>query len=113
LDWEIDRFAKKYGLIVTKNLKDWPERSLAWASDVHCPMQVYLADQESLTLNVWICASQDRGRKRYWKREFLLHEAAVSDVNKSLFETLESGKRQLDIWSAHPEEFEFATEIRV
>jgi hypothetical protein len=113
LDYEINRFADRHGLNVTKNLKDWPERSLTWGHDVRCLMQIYLADQEKLTLHLWICASQDRANKRYWKREFLIHEATAFDVEKSLFETLESGKRQLDLWSTHPDELEFATELRI
>ena len=113
LDHEINRFADKHGLNVTKNSKDWPERSLRWGNNVQCLIQIYLADQDKLTLHLWICASQDRGKKRYWKREFLIHEAQVSDVEKGIFGALELGKQRLDLWSTHPEELEFATELKV
>ena len=113
LDHEIARFADKHGINISKNKKDWPERSLRWGNDIQCLIQVYLADQDTLTLNLWICASQDRGKQRYWKREFLIHEAQVSDVENSLFGVLELGKQRLDLWSAHPEELEFATELNV
>jgi hypothetical protein len=36
LDSELDRFARKHRLRVTKNLEDWPERSLVWGNDVRC-----------------------------------------------------------------------------
>lgn len=113
LDHEINRFAGKHGLNVTKNSKNWPERSLRWGNNIQCLIQVYLADQDKLTLHLWICATQDREKKRYWKQEFLLREAQVSDAEKSLFGTLELGKQRLDLWSAHPEELEFATELKV
>ena|SRR5580704_659997 len=108
LDPDLDRFASKYGLNVTKNHKDWPERSLVWEGDVRCLMQIYLVDQSSLTLNLWICASQDRDGNRYWKNEMVRKEVLLPEMARDLLEALETGKYKLDLWSAHPEELEFA-----
>jgi len=111
LDPELDRFASKYGLQVTKNLKDWPERSLVWGTDVRCLIQVFLVDESGLTLNLWICASQDRDGSRFWKKETSRKEVQVSEMARDLFDLLEAGKRKLDHCSAHPEELEFATKL--
>ncbi len=111
LDPELDRFARKHGLTVTKNLKDWPERSLVWGIDVRCWIQVFLVDQSALTLNLWICASQDRDGSRFWKNETPRQEEQASEIAADLFDLLEAGKQKLDHWSAHPEVLEFATKL--
>jgi len=111
LDPEFDRFARKHGLRVTKNVKDWPERSLGWGTDVQCLIQVFLVDQSALTLNFWICACQDRDGNRFWKNETPRKEVEVSDIAQDLFDLLEAGKRKLDHWSTHPEELEFVTTL--
>ena len=71
LDAEFERFAALHGLPISRNHKDWPDRSLAWGESVRCLIQLYLDQEETLGVNLWICASQDRGDSRYWKQEFL------------------------------------------
>jgi hypothetical protein len=111
LDPDLDRFAGKYGLNVIKNHKDWPERTLAWETDVRSFIQIYLVDGSLLTLNLWICASQDRNGCRFWKREILRKEVQLPEMAKDLLPALEAGKCKLDLWSAHAEELEFATKL--
>jgi hypothetical protein len=111
LDPELDRFGRKHGLAITKNLKDWPERSIVWGMDVRCLMQMVLVDQSALTLNLWICASQDRDGSRYWRNETPRKEEQASEMAADLFDLLEAAKRKLDHWSAHPEVLEFATKL--
>jgi hypothetical protein len=111
LDPDLDRFAAKYGLNVTKNHKDWPGRSLAWEADVRCLIQIYLVDESLLTLNLWICASQDRNGNRYWKNEMLRKDVQLPEMARDLLPALETGKRKLDLWSAHADELEFATKL--
>lgn len=44
IDPIIDEFAREEGLRVTKNLKDWPERSLRWRDTrdtIDCLLQIY------------------------------------------------------------------------
>jgi hypothetical protein len=106
LDSELNRFARTHGLRVTRNLKDWPERSLVWGTGVRRLIQVYLVDQASLTFSLWICASQDRDGSRFWKRETLCKEVQAPEIARDLLELLEAAKRKLDHWSAHPEDFE-------
>jgi hypothetical protein len=111
LDPELDRFARKHGLTVTKNLKDWPERSLVWGTDVRCLIQVFLVDQSALTLNLCLCAWQDRDGSRFWKNETPRKEERASEMAADLLDLLEAGKCKLDLWSEHPEVFEFATKL--
>ncbi len=111
LDPMLGSFADKNGLSLTKNFKDWPERSLVWGTDVRCLIQVFLVDQSKLTLNLWICASQDRSGNRYWKNETPLKEVQALEMGKALAELLEIGKQKLDHWAAHPERLEFVTKL--
>jgi hypothetical protein len=111
LDPALDQFAHKYELRVRKNAKDWPERSLIWGTDVRCLMQVFLVDQAAQTLNLWICASQDRDGNRFWKNETPRKEVRATELAQDLLDLLEAGKHKLDQWSAHPEELEFATKL--
>src|SRR4051812_48849403 len=95
LDPELGRFARKHGLALTRNHKDWPERSLGWGNDVRCLLQVFLLNESALTLKLWICASQDRDGARYCKNE-TLHEGIASELAPELPKLLELGKRKLD-----------------
>jgi hypothetical protein len=111
LDADLDLFSRNQGLIVTKNVKDWPERSLIWGAEVRCLIQIFLANESMLSLNFWICASQDRDKSRFWKNEMLRKEIDALEMARDLKELLETGKRQLDDWSDHPEQLEFATNL--
>jgi hypothetical protein len=111
LDPELDRFASRHGLTLTKNLRDWPERSLTWGTGVRCLIQVFLADKGTLTLNFWICASQDRGGSRFWKNEMLRKKVQAAELARDLPTLLDEGKNKLDQWSARPEELELATTL--
>jgi hypothetical protein len=111
LDPELERFAALHSLAITRNGRDWPDRSMVWGDDVRCLIQLYLDDAETLGINLWICASQDRDRDRYWRREFLCKGAPVEDVTTRLGELLDTAKTRLDRWSSRPEELEFVTRI--
>ncbi len=111
LDPELERFATLHSIPITRNHKDWPERSIVWDNGVRCLIQLYLNDVETLGVNLWICASQDRGRDRYWKREFLCKGASVEVVAPCFSEFLSTAKSKLDHWSSHPDMLEFATKI--
>ena len=96
LDVDLDEFAAKHQLSLTRNLKDWPGRSMGWGNDVRCLIQVYLDDAKTLGLNLWICASQDRDDKRYWKEEFLRKGAIAGELARELPVLLETAKARLD-----------------
>jgi hypothetical protein len=111
IDADLERFAALHGLPITRNQKDWPDRSMAWDAGARCLIQIYLANADTLGVNVWICASQDREGGRYWKQEFLCKEAPISDLTPRMPDLLSIAKATLDDWSAHPERLEFATAI--
>jgi hypothetical protein len=111
VDPELDQFARRYGLIITKNHKDWPERSIAWGGEIRCLLQIFLADETKLTWNLWLCASQDRSGKRYWKMEMPRREVPMAEIAKDISELLENGKRKLDEWSRQPETLELVTTL--
>jgi len=110
LDPIIEKFAEENNLVVTKNHKDWPERSMTWGEDVRCLIQLYLADDKALTFNLWLCASQDRGSKRFWKRETPIKEKQVPQFEGSLLEQLAEGHLKLLGWSKNTSEMELAGE---
>ena len=91
----IEKFAKEFCLAVSKNHKDWPERSIVWGKGVRCLIQLYLADEKSLTFNLWLCASEDRGNKRYWKQETPIKQKQVSEFKDDLASQLRAGRKKL------------------
>ena len=111
LDEKLNIFCSKYKLHMTKNQKQWPERSIQFGSNVKCLIQIYLDNSETLDLNFWICASQDRSLKRYWKNEFLRQSVNSHDLQPELDELLEEAKEKLDLWRKNESILEFATNI--
>ena len=109
LDHDLSAFASMNGLRLSKNHKDWPERSLNWGQSIKFLLQVYLADEQELTFNVWLCASQDREAGRYWKREFLVEARPVAEFRESFVSLLKEAKVKLESWSES--QLEFATRL--
>ena len=99
LDRVVEAFASRLDLKLTRNHKDWPERSLSWGSQVRKLIQIFLDDDKALTFNVWLCASQDRGQERYWKQEFAVKGKPVADFAASLETLLVEAKAKLDSWT--------------
>ena len=111
IDPIIYKFAHSNSLSVTKNYKDWPERSITWGTDIRCLLQLYLVDKEKLTFNLWLCASQDRGKKRFWKQENAIEEKCVEEFKENLLETLQKSHDKLIQWSGNKELLTFAVEL--
>ena len=109
LDPTLLEFAEKVALEVTKNQRDWPERSIVWGTSVRRLIQVYLVSPEDLTFNLWLCASQDRGGKRYWKQEASVQDKVVAEFQSSLATLLLEGKAKLEAWSEA--DLEYATNV--
>ena len=109
LDNDLSAFALRYSICLTKNHKDWPERSLRWGKGIEFLIQVYLADEAALTFNVWLCASQDRNECRYWKREFLVEGMPVTDFRRSFASLLSAARVKVESWSE--DQLEFVTRL--
>ena len=100
LDPELERFASAKGLPLGKNTKNWPDREFRWEDSLRRLIQIYLADQERLTWTVWICASEDRSSKRFWKEHTLVEAVAIEDLEAQLPELLESAWEAVKLWGA-------------
>jgi hypothetical protein len=112
LDSTLEKFSHDTGISLTRNHKDWPERSLKWTSNnVHCLIQIYLDDLEELNLSFGVCAYQDRDGLRYWKNEIVGDDASIFQLLTGFDSTLAAAKHKLDIWSTRPEELEFAMKL--
>ena len=109
LDPVLAEFAMRFRMRTTKNLKEWPERSLLWGSSIRKLIQVYLVDQSALTFNVWLCATQDRGGERYWKQRFVISERPVAAFAHTFEHLLLDAKQELD--SLTESQLEFATKL--
>ena len=72
-------------------------------------MQPYLNDEKTGTYSFWICAYQDRGVDRFWKRAFLKRDVPSGEIEAGLSRLLEEGRVVLESWSA--EDLELATHI--
>jgi hypothetical protein len=73
----LEKFAKAHAIGVSKNYHNWPERSLKWSSGkLNKLIQIYLKDEDRQTYCVWLCVSEVRGSKRYWKRQMFLEEVS-------------------------------------
>jgi hypothetical protein len=79
VDPVLERFAASHKLSLSKNYHGHPERALRWNTAVECLIQLYLEDADRLTFNLWLCASQDRGAERFWRREFLVKDQKLED----------------------------------
>ena len=110
-DTIIDKFANEVGLPVIKNYKDWPGRSISWGDDVKCLIQLYLVNDKELTFNLWLCASQDYGHKRYWKQETSVEQQKINEFKEDLEELLREGYEKLITWSSNKSMLEFAAEL--
>jgi hypothetical protein len=109
LDPTLDGFARRYGMRIARSERNWPSRSLHWGGKVERLVQIYLEDPARLTWNVWVCVSEDRRRKRYWKNAFLRRAVAMSEIASDLEGLLEEGRRDADSWGSG--DLQFATNL--
>jgi len=110
LDPALEAFARQHDMSLGRNYHNWPERSLRWGKPVSRLIQIYLEDEDQLTWNVWLCASEDRSSGRYWRREFLRKAVPIQEISGDLTTLLEQARRTVEGWSA--QDLEFATKLR-
>jgi hypothetical protein len=66
LDARLDEFASPHRLSLTKNYHNWPGRLLTSNEGNLCRLiQINLDDEKEMTLNVWICVTEDRADERF------------------------------------------------
>jgi len=109
VDSIIGAFATEHGLSCSANYHDWPERSLIWGNGVRRLIQIYLESEDQLTFRVWLCASQDRGLKRFWKQENLRTGLGPEQLKAELPTLLAQAYEKVNSWQESL--LEFATEM--
>ncbi len=109
VDPVIAEFARRHGLSCSANGHEWPERSLVWGDAIRRLIQIYLESEAALTYRVWLCASQDRGRKRFWKQENLRVGLSPEQLKAELPALLGQAYAKVDAWQESS--LEFATEV--
>ena len=95
----IESFGQRHGLSATRNYHNWPERSLRRRGALRRLIQVYLAETDTLTWHVWICASEDRSDGRYWKSALLGKNLSTGEMQSGMERLLEESWVQLARWS--------------
>jgi hypothetical protein len=111
LDPVFKQFAETHGFRLSKNGKDWPERSLKKDMPLSSLLQVFRVDLDKDAWKVWAVCSQDRGAERYWKQQMVADNITGEELTARLNVLLDQGLERLTDWNAHPEELEFATRI--
>lgn len=100
LDPRLEDFAHRHGMRLARSERNWPSRSLHWGDDVQRLIQIYLDNTEEPTWNLWACASQDRGGRRYWKDSFVRRAVRLVEIDSNLPELLLASKQMVDAWEA-------------
>jgi hypothetical protein len=106
-DAPIEAFAKRHKMAIGLNYHDLPGRSLRWGRDPDRLIQIYLEDEGRLTWNLWLCASQDRGRQRFWKKHFLRHDVPMAEMSPVIEQFLDEALVTVSSWGLA--DLEFAT----
>ena len=109
IDPVLGAFAASHGLTLTRNYHAEPERSLRHHGDINRLIEIFVGDETAPTYKVWLCASQDRGHERYWKRRFITEAATPADLKNSIREWLTEGYAELFRWSEN--DLVFATRL--
>ena len=100
LDDTLADYAKRHGLALSRNYHNWPERSLRWGAAIERFVQIYLANEKQLTFNLWLCAFEDRGSKRYWKQRVVKECVPIDEIEKNLEPLLDAARTEVDAWSS-------------
>lgn len=109
LDGDLRAFAERYEVSLSSNTRNWPDRSIVWGDSIRRLIQIYLVDEERVTYSFWLCASEDRGNKRYLRSAFLREAVPIGEIAVDLPELLERGRSSLESWTS--ETLEFATTL--
>jgi hypothetical protein len=107
VDPVLAEFAAEFGVVLTKNGKGWPDRSLTWGNGVNRLIHLFLMDAKAHTFNLWLCVYEDREGKRYWKQDLLVATRPISEFQDRLPELLREGRSIIERWAEG--ELDFAT----
>ena len=103
LDWRLRLFGLSHLLPLSKNGRgghEWPERSFRWGRPLSRLIQIYLKDPNTLTHNLWICASEDRNGRRYWKQAMVREGVPIERIASELPGLLETALETVGNWTS-------------
>ncbi len=110
IDPLLEKFAENHQASIGKNFHNWPERSLTWSTGrIRKLIQICLKDEDRKTYCLWLCVSEDRNSKRYWKRQMFLDEVSWEKVHDDLEHHLEESRKIIQSWSSA--DLELASDI--
>lgn len=112
LDLRMEQFAAQHGFTLSRNHKDWPDRSLRKEAPLSCMIQIWRGRLEADEWKVWAVCSEDRGQERFWKRALLADNVPAEQLGASLEALLAQGLAHITRWSADPGSLEFATKLQ-
>lgn len=98
LDDMLEGFAKRAGLTLVKNERNWPDRTFRWGNRPSKLIQVFLESASGPCYTVWACAYDDRSRAEYWKHETLLKAASIEQVAQQLPRLLSEAVLAVENW---------------
>jgi hypothetical protein len=101
IEKDVLQFSRDHSLQYSENYHAWPERSLEWESDgMKKLIQIFLADENTLTFNLWLSAYQDRGSRRYSKDIYLKHSVPISEIQNELSSLLQKAFDEVNTWKS-------------
>jgi len=84
LDHTLNEFASRNRLILTKNERDWPNRSFRWGQQPNLLIEIFLESEKELTYTMWVSASDERSREEYWKHKTLFKAGPIDALEREL-----------------------------
>lgn len=111
LDRHLEEFSQRHGILVMRNERNWPDRSLRWGDRIKRFVSIYLEDALELRYSVCFAALEDRRNKRYWKREFPKRAVPIEDIEREMPALLERGRAVVEGWTS--EQLEFARGLSI
>ncbi len=99
LDPLLESVAADYGFSIEKNGKS-PQRSLVANTDMRYLLQLFIAEDQVPTFNLWICASQRRNDRTWWREQTVLQGVTAQEIihNETL---IRASATKLLAWRSH------------
>jgi hypothetical protein len=113
IDRILECFATFYGMVLLKNARDYPGRSLQWGSDPHFLIQLYLERETEPSWNVWRCCFEEREGSHFWRNDFAVRDEPLKSFEERLPALLEESFNTLQAWGSDPAQLEPATSLTV
>ena len=99
LDPALDAYASRHGLTVTRSYHGWPLRALTWGGAIRRSVQISLANEHDLRLNISAVAWQHDGSRRHWRNQVIRSSALVSQLQDRFAAILDSAVQRANSWS--------------